>query len=141
MHSNVMLRFMVQALQDPPLCSSTLWTMWANNLAHHAELSHQELALNAERAVLSISMEIFRWKNFFFLVLSITFFSTLPRERLGGLSPPPTPPLTHVTNPNYNYYPTTTAATTSDTGMFSLFCTSEKKESFCFKWVSCIWPV
>jgi hypothetical protein len=24
MHSNVMLRFMVQALQDPPLCSSTI---------------------------------------------------------------------------------------------------------------------
>jgi hypothetical protein len=23
MHSNVMLRFMVQAFQDPPLCSST----------------------------------------------------------------------------------------------------------------------
>jgi hypothetical protein len=26
MHSNVMLRFMVQALQDPPLCSSTSLT-------------------------------------------------------------------------------------------------------------------
>ncbi len=25
MHSNVMLRFMVQAFQDPPLCSSTLF--------------------------------------------------------------------------------------------------------------------
>jgi hypothetical protein len=24
MHSNVMLRFMVQAFQDPPLCSSTM---------------------------------------------------------------------------------------------------------------------
>jgi hypothetical protein len=26
MHSNVMLRFMVKALQDPPLCSSTFTT-------------------------------------------------------------------------------------------------------------------
>jgi hypothetical protein len=26
MHSNVMLRFVVQAFQDPPLCSSTLST-------------------------------------------------------------------------------------------------------------------
>ncbi len=25
MHSNVMLRFLVQALQDPPFCSSTVW--------------------------------------------------------------------------------------------------------------------
>jgi len=27
MHSNVMLRFMVQAFQDPPLCRSTLYSM------------------------------------------------------------------------------------------------------------------
>jgi hypothetical protein len=26
MHSNVMLRFMVQVLQDPPLCRSTILT-------------------------------------------------------------------------------------------------------------------
>jgi hypothetical protein len=26
MHSNVMLRFVVQAFQDPPLCSSTVYT-------------------------------------------------------------------------------------------------------------------
>jgi hypothetical protein len=32
MHSNVMLRFMVQALQDPLLCSSTdLWLVEAGN--------------------------------------------------------------------------------------------------------------
>ncbi len=27
MHSNVMLRFMVQAFQNPPLCSSTVFCM------------------------------------------------------------------------------------------------------------------
>jgi hypothetical protein len=101
--------------------------MWANNLAHQAKLSHQELALNAKRAV-----EFSRLKN---VVLPSKYYivSTLPRERLGGLSPPPTPPLTHVTNPNYNYYPTTTAATTSDSGMFSLFCSSEKRNRLAIK--------
>ncbi len=28
MHSNMMLRFMVQALQDPPLCSSTFFNLF-----------------------------------------------------------------------------------------------------------------
>jgi hypothetical protein len=34
MHTNVMLRFMVQALQDPPLCSSTSCTFIANHFLY-----------------------------------------------------------------------------------------------------------
>jgi hypothetical protein len=34
MHTNVMLRFMVQALQDPPSCSSTSCTFIANHFLY-----------------------------------------------------------------------------------------------------------
>ncbi len=45
MHSNVMLRFMVQALQDPPLCSSTISTAVEN--VQHGDLNGESGEVNA----------------------------------------------------------------------------------------------
>ncbi len=35
MHRNVMLRFMAQAFQDPPLCRSTVFVLWSLHLLSH----------------------------------------------------------------------------------------------------------
>jgi hypothetical protein len=43
MHSNVMHRFMVQAFQDPPLCSSTLATKCSVSILFFTEIAENVL--------------------------------------------------------------------------------------------------